>query len=551
MSRVKSPVSTFAIACFLALAVSESTATAAGTCPAFGADTDCGVIITITATGATVTFTGQGPYDSVEDTLVGVVNNSKLPIRSIIITSGQPIFAFDGDGITTFGAPGNAMDTTGYGGPNSFFTNINASQTSGTVNFVTPIAPGGSTYFSLEEAITAATACTTVINNALTGPNGAGSQTISASFTPKLSFTLAQAAQLCGFVDFDWQQTITSWPKPSPLFQVGNATPLSAPPPFLDPPPGGYTYELTAGYPNGDHSYPFYYDPNSGELASHKTATTLSFSDTPSDPCLPGGSGGGCAGKTAPKGSKLAFSTHLVGLTGFGPGFGVTDTGISFSWTSTFNGTSGSTATTKNNLPPDPGSGTGGITIVSVQPISSLGGITVGGVNGGSNGGTPPPLPSGTSCNGSFGGTFQGDVTVSDGQTCTFTNGEIDGNVMVTGGSLILAGTDITGNLEVQGGNFAVGPFSAVEGNINVHNLTTSQVVSTFCNSTMYGNVEIHNNDAPVTVGDSSGACLGNVIGMNLEVHNNSAAISVVGNAVSGNLDVHNNTGPTQVSGNN
>jgi hypothetical protein len=106
----------FTLACFV-LALSTLMPVAnAGTCPAFGADTDCGVIITITDTGATVSFTGQGPYDSVEDTLVGVVNNSKLPIRSIVVTSGQPVFAFDGDGIDTYGAPGNPMDSTGYGG---------------------------------------------------------------------------------------------------------------------------------------------------------------------------------------------------------------------------------------------------------------------------------------------------------------------------------------------------------------------------------------------------------------------------------------------------
>lgn len=48
-------------------------------CPAFGADTTCGWAITITDKGATVTQTGQGPYDGSDDTLVGVINNSSLP----------------------------------------------------------------------------------------------------------------------------------------------------------------------------------------------------------------------------------------------------------------------------------------------------------------------------------------------------------------------------------------------------------------------------------------------------------------------------------------
>jgi len=71
---------------------------------------------------------------------------------------------FDGDGIDTFaGATGNATDTSGYGGPNSFFNNISGNQQAGTVNFIgglnsfnngTCSAAPCSTYFSLEEAVT-------------------------------------------------------------------------------------------------------------------------------------------------------------------------------------------------------------------------------------------------------------------------------------------------------------------------------------------------------------------------------------------------------------
>src|SRR5581483_11102469 len=41
----------------------------------------------------------------------------------------------------------------GYGGPNSYFTGIDAAATSGIVNFIRPLAPGESTYFSLAGAI--------------------------------------------------------------------------------------------------------------------------------------------------------------------------------------------------------------------------------------------------------------------------------------------------------------------------------------------------------------------------------------------------------------
>jgi hypothetical protein len=381
---------------FLVLLVS----TAHGQCPAVGADTTCGIVITVNQTGnapcppqgcAAITFTGQGPYDEIEDTLVGVVNHSNLPISSLILQSSTDAFGFDGDGICGISPntgvpfvpapPGCPFGPTTYEGPGVSFTNLSADRRTGTVNFNPPIPVGGSAYFSLEESLAAATACSTIINNSVPKPAG-GSPTISATFTPKNGFTLAQAAQLCGFTGWDWQQTVTSLPLPNPFKQIGTPPKqLSAPPPFLDPPPGGYTYNL----PGGDHSYPFYYDPNSGELASHETATTLNFADTPADNCLHGGTGASCGGMTAPAGKILGFTTHLVGLVGAGPGFGVQDTGIGFSWTSDFNGTSGGISVTKNNNPADPGSGTGGVTITGYSPTTTYQfpkGIGVIGING-------------------------------------------------------------------------------------------------------------------------------------------------------------------------
>jgi hypothetical protein len=99
--------------------------------------------------------TGGTTYDGSEDQLVGFTNNSASPISAITLNGGSTaIFGFDGDGIDTFGAAGNAMDNTGYGGPNSFFSNLSTNRTSGVVNFVTPIGPGGFTFFSLEEPFT-------------------------------------------------------------------------------------------------------------------------------------------------------------------------------------------------------------------------------------------------------------------------------------------------------------------------------------------------------------------------------------------------------------
>ncbi len=148
-------------------------------CPAVGYNTSCSLLIDATGAGTSVLSDPNattaadptpGTYDGDDDTLIGVINNTSAPISSIPLSSTtEPIMAFDGDGICenpndTSGLPGlpasdcanvNTVDTTGYGGPNSYFTGISLDYTSGVVNFIKPLAPGASTYFSLEEALSA------------------------------------------------------------------------------------------------------------------------------------------------------------------------------------------------------------------------------------------------------------------------------------------------------------------------------------------------------------------------------------------------------------
>jgi hypothetical protein len=395
----------------LLMAISLSLGIANAQCPAAGADTTCGAIITVTDAGASILYTGQGPYDGFDDTLVGVVNNSTLPITSINLTSSFMAFAFDGDGIDTYGVPGNGQDTTGYGGPNAYFNNISTDLTMGTVNFIVPIAPhGGTSFFSLEAALSAATACSTIINNSVTNSAGTGTQTtMTATFTPNLGYTLAQAAQLCGFTAWDWQSTVTSMPAPSPFYAVAQPVPVSpacptsvtscnlvTPPTFNDPPPNGYSYET----PPDAVVLPVFWNlflpaSNSNSLGYHETSTTLEFVDSPADQCLPGGKDlTPCGGVTAPAGSQVGKTTHLVGIVGNLPGATVLDTGIGFSWTDSFNGTAGGISVLYNPGGVDPGSGTGGSTVTNVNPTTTYQyppGLVVVAVNGQPV--SPPPAP--------------------------------------------------------------------------------------------------------------------------------------------------------------
>jgi hypothetical protein len=318
----------------------------------------------LTDAGFSVSQTGQGPYDGVEDSLIGVVNNSSRSISAIAIKSALPIFAFDGDGIDTYGISGNALDSTGYGGPNAYFTNINPAATAGIVNFVVPIpANGGIDYFSLEEDIGAAYSCKQVINGALAAPpvGRLNTANIDASLTPGnviSGLTLQQAASYCGFVNFDWAQLQETQFDPSAFWAAklgggfdpaisGPVNLTSSTTPFNDPPPGGgYTcvgaLDCTLlGNPAENFSYPFYYMLGS-DLSNHESGgLTLTFHDAPGDPCLPGGQGANrsaCNNTEEPAGSYDGFITDLAGVNADGT---ATDLGIGITWTSDYNGTSG------------------------------------------------------------------------------------------------------------------------------------------------------------------------------------------------------------------
>jgi hypothetical protein len=149
--------------------------------------TGCNVVITINADqSTTVSVKDATPYESSEDIIVGIQNNSSSTVPALNITgnTGNDIFGFDGDGICTFTFAGDgycsalpAGDPFDYQGPTSTFSNISGNGLSGTVTFSPAIPAGGTTYFSLEGQPSA----TLVVG---VGPGGPGS---SAASVPTLS----------------------------------------------------------------------------------------------------------------------------------------------------------------------------------------------------------------------------------------------------------------------------------------------------------------------------------------------------------------------------
>jgi len=159
---------------------------------------------------------------------------------------------------------------------------------------------------------------------------------------------------------------------------------------------------------------------------------------------------------------------------------------------------------------------------------------------------SPPDPSSGNACNGVYYGTFFGNITVRQGQTCEFTDdGVVAGNIYVTGGSLILNNASVLGNVEIDGGTYALGPSLTIYSNVQVQNIASGSAQNTICGATVRGDLQLQNNGTAVEIGSTTGACPGNTVGGNLQVNNNTALVQVFENTILNNLQCQNNTSIT------
>lgn len=157
---------------------------------------------------------------------------------------------------------------------------------------------------------------------------------------------------------------------------------------------------------------------------------------------------------------------------------------------------------------------------------------------------------SGTACNGTYNGTFVGNLTVSAGQTCAFVAGGVTGNITQTGGNLVLSGATVGGNVQVQsGGTFSLNSSTSIHGDLQIQNLPASAAQNQICSVNVGGNLQYQNSASPVEIGAAT-VCPGNTVGGDLQVHNNTAAASIFNNTVIGNLQVQSNTASVMVSSN-
>jgi hypothetical protein len=131
-------------------------------CPSVGSSASCKVLVVINndRTVSVYSDASVGPYDGIEDTLVGIRNDSSTSVDAITATGTLALAGFDGDGLCAMGnaPPGCPFGPTGYEGPGTSFIRDPAGNLSHVeVDFANGLAPGAHTYFSLEESLDSAT----------------------------------------------------------------------------------------------------------------------------------------------------------------------------------------------------------------------------------------------------------------------------------------------------------------------------------------------------------------------------------------------------------
>lgn len=241
--------------------------------------------------------------------------------------------------------------------------------------------------------------CPVNVTLAFGAATGLGPEYVTATFKAP-SGTLTSYAQACGFQEFTWQQLVTNWPcpgvlkansasvAPQNLCPDGSLT-ASSQYPFFDPPKGGYTSPSSdASNTDNAYSFPFYYpslfNPNPNLLNPGQcstltgtcpspypyivdlSGTTLSFVDDPTHTTLPGDP----PSANPASGHYVSFSTSLVGITTNPSGTLLSVTPLkTWTWNSTFSGTAGGAVQASVIYPIDPGSGSGGVTITSINAV--------------------------------------------------------------------------------------------------------------------------------------------------------------------------------------
>ncbi|MGH9072132.1 MAG: hypothetical protein ACRDX8_13445 [Acidimicrobiales bacterium] len=444
-------------------------------CPPIGHDTGCQILLVINADGTVSVYQdhSQHAYEGNEDSLVGVLNNDPNAVSGLQITGPKNTFNFDGDGICDPGNPNspfspgadcstNHTDTTGYGGPESYFTGINLLRSSGNVLFQAPLASSGSTYFSLEGVLAAADITGTIVPPTTGNVTDASALALPAGLNENTAFNGSVAkfkSSVSGEASTDFSATV----------DFGDGTgPVTA----------------TISGPNGDG---FYHVSASHTYADELSGGTLSVTITgPNNTVTVSEAANvGEADTLAATGPSASFNIN-TGDTASGTIASFTDTGYpgndagDFSATINWGDGSGNLPGTVTKTGPGAFSVSGSHTYTSAGSYSitvTLKDNSPGTATATATGGTATVTTPGITCaTGAtvYTGHISGNI-IAIGPVCII-NAKVDGNVIVApSSSLQVLSSKIGGNIITLATTFQVCD-THVTGNVLSYGTTTPQL---------------------------------------------------------------------------
>lgn len=483
-------------------------------CPHVGADTSCAILIVINPVGAPSIMTdgSQGPYDGVEDTMVGIYNNSAQTITSLPLT-GNDIFGFDQDGIcdpnnsnVSFSPGADCSANTdpgqgsGYGGPDSTFNVTDSSD--GSVVFENGgLAPQGTTFFSLEGVLDS-----TSFTINITTPTG-----VAVSATEGTDFNKTVAT----FTDSNTSDSASAF---SATIDWGDGTSTSA---------GTITGSAGSFTVKGKHTY--------ADEGSYTVTTTISGPN----PTV-----------TATSTATVAEADTLAGIAG-----SVSATsGTSFSGpVATFSDT-GYPTNSAGDFTSTINFGDGTPTVAGTVSGPSAGVFTVSGTHTYTGIGFFPVTVTLTE---DSPGTATATVTSTDLTTCGSGGTTITGfynSAVVARGQTCIINANVHGAVSAQPGSSVLVLNSEINGAFAANGAQTIQVCgNTFGN----GSLTLTGTTGPVYIGSNApgfpgDACQPNGINGTLTITDSTGAIEVGNNSINGITTLKNNTPPTapEVTGN-
>ena len=198
---------------------------------------------------------------------------------------------------------------------------------------------------------------------------------------------------------------------------------------------------------------------------------------------------------------------------------------------------------------------------------------------------TAPAPASGTTCNGAYNGTFNGNLTLLSGQVCIFVSGgttgsvtgqgsltltgsaRVNGNVALTGGqftanggasvggsvtlstggSLALGNAGVGGSLTMSNGQtFSIGPGATINGSVTIQSEPATAAPSQIYGTTVKGSLTLQTNGGAIQIGSGNAStCAGNAVGGNTTVQVNTGSMAVSANTIKGVLVCQSNSSIT------